>query len=321
MHEIDDIGRISTRHAATILNVHESTIKRWCNEALLEYSLTAGGHRRLQLDSLMDFARARNLDVPLSWFRGFESDVWNAWVEFERKNYDDLINLTSEWVTTNRIGYVYRLVMFLESVGMTWRELCDHFLARMMHKVGDDWSSGCTSVDEEHFFTEVVSDIIQFRRHANQFAEGGPKKVADRTAILGCPGSELHQLGLLMVRVVLEEQGWNVIFIGPNVPLLDLAAAQKKYNASLLGLSFSSVQGGTGIGRATELLAAVYDPATPYSLVLGGSALISREPDIPSSDTFADVNVFRDMISFGAYADAYIRPEKTAASRDTRDRV
>ena len=123
-----------------------------------------------------------------------------------------------------------------------------------------------------------------------------------------------------MVRVVLEEQGWNVIFIGPNVPLLDLAAAQKKYNASLLGLSFSSVQGGTGIGRATELLAAVYDPATPYSLVLGGSALISREPDIPSSDTFADVNVFRDMISFGAYADA-IRPEKTAASRDTRDRV
>jgi methanogenic corrinoid protein MtbC1 len=98
-----------------------------------------------------------------------------------------------------------------------------------LRDIGDQWASGNIDVSQEHF----ASNLLR-RRVSTLLKEGAP---GTRTAVLACPPGELHDLPLLVHAVCLSRRGWQVIFLGADVPVDDLQAAVVRLQPTVLVLA------------------------------------------------------------------------------------
>jgi DNA-binding transcriptional MerR regulator len=86
-----------------------------------------------------------------------------------------------------------------------------------LHRLGQRWAAGQTSVAHEHFASNIIGGRL--RSLAQGWGHGvGPP------AILACPPGELHELGLLAFGLALRERGWRITYLGADTPLGDIAA-------------------------------------------------------------------------------------------------
>lgn len=98
-----------------------------------------------------------------------------------------------------------------------------------LHLLGEQWADGTVSVAHEHFASHTV------RRHVGSMAVDLPS-VGRRVAVVGCPSNERHDIGSLMVAVVLSRRGWSVRFLGGDTPLtvFDSVASTLRADAVVL---------------------------------------------------------------------------------------
>lgn len=95
--------------------------------------------------------------------------------------------------------------------------------------LGEQWAEGTVSVAHEHFASHTI------RRHVGGLAVDLPA-VGRRVAVVGCPSNERHDIGSLMVAVVLSRRGWSVRFLGGDTPLavIDSVASTLRADAVVL---------------------------------------------------------------------------------------
>ena len=111
-----------------------------------------------------------------------------------------------------------------------------------LQKLGRQWESGAVSIAQEHFATSIVRGRLL--GVARGWGTGtGP------VALLACPPSEFHDLGLIAFGLVLREHGWRIVMLGPNTPIGTLADAAGRLAPALVVVS--SMQ--------SDLMAAVQD--------------------------------------------------------------
>lgn len=100
-----------------------------------------------------------------------------------------------------------------------------------MIEIGELWFRGEINVATEHFCTEFVrrklSGLI------NLFA-GDP---ARGMIIMACAPDEQHDLGALIASLFMVRRGWQVVYLGPQVPLPDLLEAVRTLSPDLVCLS------------------------------------------------------------------------------------
>jgi methanogenic corrinoid protein MtbC1 len=99
--------------------------------------------------------------------------------------------------------------------------------------VGDRWSDGKFSIYHEHFASARLLSFMD--THWRQLSSGaiGPR------AVLACLPGEQHVGGLHMAAWILARQGWRVVFLGANCPILDIVHAVEQSRASAVGVSVS----------------------------------------------------------------------------------
>jgi methanogenic corrinoid protein MtbC1 len=124
-----------------------------------------------------------------------------------------------------------------------------------MIEIGEHWQQGKINVATEHFAT-------QFVRHKlagllNIF-EGSAQRT---TIVIGCAPGEQHDLGALMVALLLTRRGWHVIYLGAQVPIADLIEAVRTLKPALACMSAAT----------TEAAAQLHE---------GGLALLRAVPDL-----------------------------------------
>lgn len=134
----------------------------------------------------------------------------------------------------------------------------DRILTPFLHAIGERWERGGITVAEEHLVTEVVRS-----RLGNLLADAGGGLRG--TAVLMCAPGEQHELGLMMVAILLRRDGWNVFYLGADTPLADAVELVGRHAARLLGISVTTAQlaevpelegvevvvGGRGVGAHT----------------------------------------------------------------------
>lgn len=130
-------------------------------------------------------------------------------------------------------------------------------MAPVLREVGDRWASGGVSVGQEHLFSEAVRARLE-RLLAD--ARGSVRGVA----VLACAPVERHELGLLMLAVLLRADGWQVAYLGADTPVADAVALADALSARLLAMSISMEEHLDGLAGVRTP-----DPVTP---VLGGAA-------------------------------------------------
>ena len=82
----------------------------------------------------------------------------------------------------------------------------------VLGRIGEAWQRGDVSVAQEHFATALLRGrMLGVGR--NWGTGSGPR------AILACPPTELHDLGLIAFGLLLRERGSRITFLGGDTPI------------------------------------------------------------------------------------------------------
>jgi MerR family transcriptional regulator, light-induced transcriptional regulator len=147
---------------------------------------------------------------------------------------------------------------------------CDQLLIPLLREVGDRWHGGQVSVAAEHFGSSIVRGkllaILETLRHRS----GG------RRVVCACPPGEWHEIGLMMFAMQAAAQGWEVVYLGANLPLEGLSeAADRPPRPDLVALSVAQRHDPAALRQLLAAARAAVPADVP--LLVGGRGLAGRE--------------------------------------------
>lgn len=127
---------------------------------------------------------------------------------------------------------------------------------------GEAWHRGELSIAQEHAITEKV------RAHLGKLLSDGRGGVRG-VAVLACAPGEQHDVGLLMLAVMLRADGWRVEFLGADTPVDTACAFAGQIGATMLCISAARTE---SVDLLRSALSKGEAPLCP-PLVLGGAAI------------------------------------------------
>jgi methanogenic corrinoid protein MtbC1 len=135
-----------------------------------------------------------------------------------------------------------------------------------LHEIGRRWERNDISVADEHMATAIAQYVLA------QIYErlSIPPPTKGRLLVAGVAG-ELHQLGANIVADVLETHGWDVRFLGTNVPTAGLVRAIEQHRPDVLGLSLTMLTNAAQFRETVTAIRARFRDACP-KIVAGGRA-------------------------------------------------
>ncbi len=268
---------LTTSQAALLLQVHESSVKRWSNQGELPSQKTSGGHRRIPLATLFDFARQKKIAADLLSLAPHEEEIALAGLAAREQNrFEALREVLLKYCDVQPSRDLTRLMAFVEEVmEIPLARLFDDAIGGALSEVGRQWQTGSRTIALEHRFTQKMIDGLHARFAA--FEQKVPPHFSDRErpslkAIVGCAEGCYHEIGGLMSRMILRRMGYEVTYLGANVPFEEVAGIQDLEQAHLVCLSFIPPLNSSDLRRALKVMGALYNPLRPYALVLGGAA-------------------------------------------------
>ena len=297
---------LTTTEVGDLLAVHPSTVKRWCNDGEIPFHKTDGGHRRIRLLDTLEFAAQRGIPTVLEPFAPYEAEVWaglNAILS--EGSYREITALAFGWLTEGKLDLITALfVMLGRSDGIPLPQLFDEGVAGFMRQVGEAWARGDVRVADEHLASQAIVEALTSLAGPGAVA-AGPTSGGSRTAgkavgvaVVGAMEGDQHHIGSLCVRVLLEQAGWRVAYLGPDVPVEDFAALQHSRGARLVCISFTPPHSPADVERALRILREFYRPERPYVLALGGAGVGSITPGTLDSRPFEGVAAFSSSAAF-----------------------
>lgn len=311
MDRIDRSVELTSSETASLLEVHPSTVKRWCNEGELHSDVTPGGHRRIPIGAAVDFARSRGIRTVLHPFHPFEPHVWTALKSVEESgSFERLTALALQWARRGEFERLEQLILALgRSPDIRFCDLCDHAIRGLMVRVGEEWAGGRMRVGDEHMVSQAVTGALFTLRREWFDTRPGNGRPDRPVAVVGSFEGNHHSLGALCVRILLERLGWTVYYPGPDVPIADFGAIQRSREATLVCISLPPMGTMGDVSRTIEVLAEEYNRARPYALAFGGPSRLSlegesREGPFQTVSFFQECATLREAIEQGLGAPA-----------------
>ena len=103
--------------------------------------------------------------------------------------------------------------------------------APLAQAVGDLWALGKIPIAAEHLASEVVLHALKGGLRASRGS--GP------LAVCACLSGERHEWGLLGTLTLVQEQGWRIHYLGPDLPVEELLEAAWRLRPQVVALSTS----------------------------------------------------------------------------------
>ena len=90
-------------------------------------------------------------------------------------------------------------------------------LVPLIHDIGNLWAEGGLKASHEHLGTAVLRTFIQDLRDAHNISSDAPK------LLVTTPATERHELGALLATATATDSGWDVTYLGPDLPAAEIA--------------------------------------------------------------------------------------------------
>ena len=239
---------LSPKELALAIGASESSLKRWADEGQLQVARTAGGHRRIALTEAVRYIRRHGLPVLHPQILGLPDLAAVSGRDSLQAHADQTLVAA---LKGGRADEVRGLLLAMYLAGRDVAELCDGPLTQAMHEVGDLWKHGPEGIHVEHRATHVCAQAL------HQLHSLFPPPDTDAPLALGgAPEGDLYLLPSLMAATVLAAGGWREMNLGPNLPMLALAAAIRVHQPTLVWLSCSVEDAAHDTARQVRQLAA-----------------------------------------------------------------
>lgn len=152
-------------------------------------------------------------------------------------------------------------------------DVCEGVIAPALGLIGDDWHAGRISIATEHFATSYLLGRLLALLNAQPAGEGP-------LILLGCVPGERHEIGVLMLALMLRRAGHNVRYLGGDVPLPDWARAIRELQPGVVAISAMTTHS-AGMLVGLEASLAGLSPARLPRIVLGGMGFREGAPALP----------------------------------------
>jgi len=165
----------------------------------------------------------------------------------------------------------------------------ENLLYKFFEKIGLLWQTGSVNPTQEHFISQLV-------RHKLIIAIDGQheQSAPHKTFLLFLPEKEYHELALLYMYYLIKKAGHSVIYLGQNVPLVDMKDVFEFHKIDYLLTSFTSNQASEDISAFFAEFDQLYGGK---HLLLGGNCIEQNLDSIPSYSTFfKSISDFTDFI-------------------------
>ncbi len=146
--------------------------------------------------------------------------------------------------------------------------VCIDILRFGLAKVGSLWYQGEVSVQQEHFTSELAI------RRLHSLISAAPNPYLEETILVGCPRDENHTFSALLTTLLLRYRGWNVIYLGGNVPKGQLKETIEKTKPDLIVMISMRL-----VTAATLLDTALFLKGFGIPLAFGGW-IFTNTPDL-----------------------------------------
>jgi len=275
----------STKELAEMWDVSESTVKRWADAGALPCRKTVGGHRKFEMDDIVEFQSRCGL--AKSQTHASESPC-----EFkhlvEAADYPALAERFKQAALAGQFNFVALLFKKLQEHGVSLPAISEEIICPALREIGELWRTGKIGVVDEHLAMVAIMEGL-----ATLHINAEPQTEPQRLAMVGCAEGELHQLAAMLVRDLLESQSWKVIYFSSPTPLFSFAEAVDRFKPQLVCISITMAD---NIERARrdyqDLRRAAERQHT--QIILGGAALTdaavrARFPDSSYANSLHDL--------------------------------
>ncbi len=225
--------KLSTNEVASLLNVTETTIKRWAESGRIPCSKTLGGHRKFKLNDIIIFAEKNSFPITgiippaLS-----QQQMENLEFALYTKNYGKISEIfKNEALQGDRAG-IEKLLTYLYKNQVPFITTIDEVLHPALVRIGELWQDGTIEVNQEHRSSAAVKEaLIRFGAILHHKSSNGLE------TLCACTEGELHDIGIITISYALEIEGWKVINLGIDTPFDSLKSYIKKNKPKLVCLS------------------------------------------------------------------------------------
>ena len=152
-----------------------------------------------------------------------------------------------------------------------------------LYEIGQQWQTNCVSVAHEHMATAIAQSVMTMGLLRSQ-----PPAPVNRRALLACVEGNNHCVGLRMVADALLLDGWDVQYLGANVPTQSLVGHASQWKPDIVGLSVSFPQQLRAVKAIIALLDERLGTARPR-VIIGGLAInhFMSLADMVGADAFS----------------------------------
>lgn len=128
-----------------------------------------------------------------------------------------------------------RLQRTLEAASLTLSptELTETILVPVMRAVGSRWVDGTLGIPHEHMASAIVRNLLSGLVLSRNLPGSGPG------IIVGTPARQMHEMGGLVVAATAASAGWNVTYLGADLPHAAIAGAARATDARAVALSIT----------------------------------------------------------------------------------
>ena len=135
-----------------------------------------------------------------------------------------------------------------------------------LREIGKCWESNRITVAQEHMATAITQYVI-----ASIYPSIEPRNPMRGAMVVTGVSGELHQIGANLVADAMEAEGWNVHFLGSNLPGRGIVDAVEENAADVLCISTTLVANLPAAANLIRAVRARLDGRAPR-IVVGGSA-------------------------------------------------
>lgn len=153
-------------------------------------------------------------------------------------------------------------------------EVLIQFVQPVLVELGEQWHRNEISVQLEHFASAYIQRKVMTLMNSQPFNPEAP------LVVVGCAPGELHEIGVLCLALFLRRQGLRVLYLGQNIPLVDMDGTLRALQPAMLAIS-AHMRENVDALRALALMVQ-QDISNPPLFVFGGGAFL-RHPELIST--------------------------------------
>lgn len=142
----------------------------------------------------------------------------------------DRVGIALEMVEQMRNGE-FEAFLLKAAVELRPHEVVEGLMVPLLEEVGRSWQSGRLGPSTEHLASVTIRRVLEWLSSTSQSNDDAP------VVVTGTPAGQRHEFGALLAGVVAAYAGWQVRFLGPDLPASEIVRAAVKLEASMVALS------------------------------------------------------------------------------------